>query len=111
MTVRAAVLIQAKAAEDSLTTQYVAANAQALIDKFTATNYSGATVTLTVHLVATGGSPGDINAVLRTKALLAGETYLCPEVVGHVLNPGNFISTLASAPGSIAIRASGREVS
>lgn len=110
MTIRAAVLIQGKTAEDSATTQYTASNAQALIDKFTAVNYSGNTATLTVYLVATGGTPGDINAVLRAKSLLPGETYQCPELVGHVLNPGNFISTLASTPGSIAIRASGREV-
>ena len=110
MTIRAAVLIQSKVAEPSVTPQYTASNSQALIDKFTAVNYSGTTATLTVYLVPTGDTPSDASAVVRAKALLPNETYLFPEVVGHVLNPGNYIATAASAAASIAIRASGREV-
>lgn len=43
--------------------------------------------------------------------IAAGATYLCPEVVGQILNPGDFISIKASAATSIGCRISGREVS
>ena len=51
-----------------------------------------------------------MNLIAKTKALTAGECYTFPEIVGHVLGPGDVISTLASAATSITIRASGREV-
>jgi hypothetical protein len=48
--------------------------------------------------------------VVKTKTLQPSETYTFPEVVGHVLAPSGFISTIASAGAAISIRASGREV-
>lgn len=48
--------------------------------------------------------------ITKTKALASGEAYTFPEIVGHVLGPGDMLSTLASAAASITIRASGREV-
>jgi hypothetical protein len=49
--------------------------------------------------------------IVKTKSLLAGETYRFPEIVGQALEPGGFISTLASAASSINIRSNGREIS
>jgi hypothetical protein len=40
-----------------------------------------------------------------------GETYLCPELVGQALEPGGFISTIASAATALTLRVSGREIS
>jgi hypothetical protein len=48
--------------------------------------------------------------IVKTKTLQASETYTFPELVGHVLNPGGFISTLAGTASAINIRVSGREV-
>jgi len=48
---------------------------------------------------------------VKTKTLQAGETYTFPELVGHVLKPSGFISTLASASSAVNMRASGREIS
>ena len=110
MTVTVKVLIPAKIAESSQTTQYTATNVTTIIDKFTATNYSAGAVTLSVNLVTSAGSAGDLNLVVKTKSLAAGETYTFPEIVGHSLAPSGFISTIASAATSISIRASGREV-
>jgi len=45
MTVTVKVLIPAKTAENSQTTQYTASNVTTIIDKFTATNYSASTFT------------------------------------------------------------------
>lgn len=110
MTVTARALIPAKAAETAQTTQYTApSGARALLDKFTATNTSASTASLSINLVTSGAAAGTGNLVVQTKALAPGECYTFPELVGHVLESGGFISTLASAAG-ITIRASGREV-
>lgn len=111
MTVIAKVLIPAKIAENSQTTQYTATGVTTVIDKFTATNYSAATVTISVNLVTSGDTAGNQNLIVKTKSLQAGETHTFPELVGHVLAPSGFISTIAGAATSINIRASGREIS
>ena len=110
MTVTVKNIIPAKNAESAQTTQYTATNVTTIIDKFTATNYSAGAVTLSVNLVTVGDTAGNQNLVTKTKSLAAGETYSFPEIVGQVLAPSGFISTLASAATSINIRASGREV-
>ena len=111
MTVAVKVLIPAKIAENAQTTQYTATGVKAIIDKFTATNYSAGAVTLSVNLVTSAGAAGDANLIVKTKTLQAGETYTFPEIVGQALEAGGFISTIASAATSINIRASGREIS
>lgn len=111
MSVTVKVLIPAKTAELAATTQYTANGVSAIIDKFTATNYDTVGRTITVHLVTVGGTAGDSTLAVKAKTLQAGETYTFPEIVGHILAPGGFISTTTSAASAITIRASGREVS
>ena len=104
-------LIPAKTAENSQTTQYTATNVSAIIDKFTATNFSASAATISVNLVTSGGSAGDSNLITKTKSLQPAESYTFPEVTGHVLASGGFISTIAGTASAINIRASGREIS
>ena len=111
MAVNVKVLIPAKIAENTQTTQYTAQNVSAIIDKFTATNYSASAATLSVNLVTQFDSSGNQNLIIKAKTLLPSETYTFPELVGHVLQPGGFISTLAGTASAINIRSSGREVS
>ena len=103
-------LIPRKQAENSQTTQYTATNCKTIIDKFTVTNTSAANVTLSVNLVASGGSASDSNLVLKAKSIAPSETYTCPELVGQTLEASGFISTLAGAATSLTISASGREI-
>jgi hypothetical protein len=110
MTVTVTTLIEAKNAESAQTTQYTSTGVTTIIDKFTATNYDTTARTLSVNLVASGGSSGNSNLIVKTKTLQGGETYTFPEIVGQVLNSGDFISTIASAATTINIRASGRIV-
>lgn len=110
MTVSIKVLIPAKTAENTQTTQYTAAGVNAIIDKFTATNYSAAAATISVNLVTAAGSASNDNLIVKSKTLQASETYTFPELVGHVLSPSGFISTIAGTASAINIRASGREV-
>jgi len=110
MTVYAKVLIPAKTAENSQTTQYTSTNVTTIIDKFTATNYSATAATISVNLVTQADTAGNQNLIVKTKSLQPAETYTFPEIVGQILSPGGFISTIASAATSINIRASGREI-
>jgi hypothetical protein len=109
MTVTARCLLESKHAENAQTSQYTASGVKTIVDKFTGYNGTAGAVTLTVNIVASGGAAGASN-VKVAKSLAAGETYTFPELVGHILNTGDFISTLASAATSIVIRASGREI-
>ena len=110
MTVTTKVLIPAKIAEATQTTQYTATGVTTIIDKFTATNYSAAATTISVNLVTAADTAGNQNLIVKTKTLQASETYTFPEIVGQVLSPGAFISTIAGTASAINIRASGREV-
>ena len=110
MTVSVKVLVPAQTADISQATVYTATGVTAIIDKFTATNYSATAASISVNLVNPAGSAGNDNLIVKTKMLQASETYTFPELVGHALPPGGFISTIASAGSSINIRASGREV-
>ena len=111
MAVTVKVLIPAKIAEATQTTQYTAANVTTIIDKFTATNYSASAATLSVNLVTAADTAGNQNLITKTKTLQAAEVYTFPEIVGQVLMASGFISTIAGTASAINIRASGREVS
>jgi P pilus assembly chaperone PapD len=110
MAVQVKVLIPPKQAEDTQETQYTAINAKAIIDKFTVTNTTANNVTISVNLVTAGGLPGSSNLIIDSRAIAPDETYTCPELVGQVLEPSSFISTIASAATALTIRASGREI-
>ena len=111
MTVTVKVLIPSKTAENVQTTQYTATGVTAIIDKFTATNYSGTAATLSVNLVTGADTAGNQNLIVKAKTLQAGESYTFPELVGHSLAASGFISVIAGTATAINIRASGREVS
>ena len=111
MTVTVKVLIPAKTAESSQTTQYTASGVTTIIDKFTATNYSASAATISVNLVTGATTAGDANLITKTKTLQPSEVYTFPELVGQVLMPSSFISTIAGTASAINIRSSGREVS
>jgi hypothetical protein len=110
MAVTVKVLVPAKTVESSQTTQYTATGVTAIIDKFTATNYSASAATISVNLVTVAGSAGNSNLITKTKTLQASEVYTFPELVGQVLGAGDFISTIAGTGSAINMRVSGREV-
>jgi hypothetical protein len=111
MTVTAKNLVPAKIVEDSQTTQYTANNVTTIIDKFTATNFSATTATISVNLVTPAGTAGNLNLITKAKSLAPAEVYTFSELVGQILPVGGFISTIASAASSINMRVSGREIS
>ena len=111
MTVTAKNIVPAKVAEATQTTQYTAVNVTTIIDKFTATNFSGSSATISVNLVTYTDTAGNQNLITKTKSLGAAEVYTFPELVGQILSPGSFISTIAGTASAINIRVSGREIS
>jgi hypothetical protein len=111
MPIIAANIIPAKNMENAQTTQYVATGVTTIIDKFTATNFSSSMVNVSVNLAAVSEATGNSNLIVKTRTLQPGETYTFPEIVGHTLPSGGFVSTLASAAAAVNLRASGREIS
>ena len=110
MTVTAKVLVPAKIVESSQTTQYTSTGVKTIIDKFTATNYSGSTATISVNIVTVSDTSGDDNLVTKTKSLQPSEVYTFPELVGQVMEAGDFISTIAGTATAINMRVSGRQI-
>lgn len=109
MAVRISQLIPAKDAEAVQTTQYTATNCTTIIDKLTATNETVGNLILSVNILQPSGSASTANRIISLRAIGPGETYLCPEVVGHLIPANGSISTLASATG-LTIAATGREI-
>jgi 3-deoxy-D-manno-octulosonic acid (KDO) 8-phosphate synthase len=105
-------IIPAKNMENAQTVQYTSpSSTTTIIDKFTATNFSSGMVNVSVNLGAAGTATGNDNLIVKTRTLQPGETYTFPEIVGHTLPSGGFVSTLASAAAAVNLRASGREIS
>ena len=110
MTVTAKTLVESQAMPASATTYYTApTGTRTYIDKLTATNTTGSPITVTVNLVPAAGSAATANVITSAQAIAAGQVYSFPEIVGHVLNAGDFISVTPSAVG-VNLRASGREM-
>lgn len=108
MSVTSTCLVEAAYAANAETTIYTAGSGKkVLIDRVT--SFSSAGGTLTLRIVASGGTAGASNA-MYTKTFAAGESYTWPELVGQVLNAGDFISELAGAASTVVRRISGREV-
>lgn len=109
MTVTVQAIIS-KELENVQTTQYTSTSARTILDKFTVTNNDAVARTFSVNLVTVGGTAGNDNLIIDTKTVQPDETYLCPEMIGQVLNPGDFISTIASAANGLTARVSARIV-
>jgi hypothetical protein len=108
MTTVTKVFLQPKYAEAAQTTQYTSP-VNTVIDKITATNVSASNQLIKVSLVQAGQSA--VTAPLTVAVTLAaGKTYHFPEMVGHYLGVNDYISTLAGAASSVALRISGREL-
>jgi hypothetical protein len=110
MAVIAKALFNALLAQNVETGQYTTpSGTRTIIDKLSGYNTSAGVVTVTIKLIPSGGGAGASNT-LAVKSFAVGEAYTFPEIVGHVLAPGDVLSTLASTGAAVAIRASGREV-
>lgn len=108
MTTTPKVLIEPKLAENALTKQYESDNCKTAIDKLTAVNVTGSNATITFHLVEPGGTATSSNA-LDPVTVAPGKGWPFPLAVGHMLEAGGSIWSIAGTASAISIRASGRQ--
>ena len=102
-------LVEYKFIEDVETTQFTAA-VVTILDAVSVTNTGAGGVELSLSIIPSGESASDSNRAIIDRILRADETYLCPEVLGHVLASGDSISAKASAASSLNIRVTGRVI-
>lgn len=110
MTVTSKVLVQGKRVENAPTAQYTATNLRAIVDGALCTNTTAGAVLLDLWLVPSGGATGDDNKIADSVSIAAHGTYLCPELAGRRLDPGDAVWAQASAVDSLSFRMDGRQV-
>lgn len=109
MAVNSRVIVPYKVLEAAQTTQYTTpAGIYWIMDKCTCTNISAVAASVSIHRVPSGGVADTSNKTIDTKTLQPKECYTFPEVVGKILQPGDFISTIAGTAASINFELNGR---
>ncbi len=78
------------------------------IDKMTSTNLDTVNHTVVVKLVPPDATPTGVEFTIKTVTLTAGQCYLWPEIVGHLLSAGGSIRMDCDAADVVTTRASGR---
>ena len=87
---------------DTKGTAYTSTAVKTRIDYMGFTNQSANNVTLSIYLGPSGSSQR-----IKDKTILPGECYLCPEVIGALLMPGELIQWDASAVNALYGSANG----
>ena len=100
------VLVSGQLAASESTVLSCAANKTLAIATATLCNTSGSSRTVSISVVKSGGTGGTSNRVAVID-LDPGESCIVEELVGLLMGPGDFISTLASAATSVAMVISG----
>lgn len=100
-------LVQGTMLTTSAATLYTCpANTRAGITRFSATETSGAARTITVHIVASGGTASATNKVTNVRTLDANESADINEAK-HILEAGDTIQALADAGSAVNVQVSG----
>jgi len=60
----------------------------------TLTNATAGAVACTVNIITAGDVAANKNRKISARSIAAGETYPCPELIGRILEPGDFIQAL-----------------
>ena len=76
----------------------------------TAVNDTTTAVTMTLYIVPSGESAGVANLVVNAQALNDSEAITVNEIVGHVIEVGEFLSGFASAADQVTLTVSVVEV-
>lgn len=110
------VLVPSKYVEGTLTQQYInqpaptERNRRQSIDKSTLTPPAAGTETTTMHLVPAGAAAGAGNKIFSKALASTDGTYPCPELVGHILDPGDSIWAVCTTATKVVLRISGSAV-
>lgn len=109
MTTTLKALVESKYLEAVETSQYVSQDCKTTIDKATITNVTNANVIVSISIVASGSAAGIANRVTYLKSIAPKVTYSVAEMIPHVLESGDFVSTLAASASALVFRMSGRQ--
>lgn len=100
-------IIPPKYAETSQTTQYTSTASKTIINQFSLANQNTVPVSIAINIVKSGDSASNVNRVIPSQSVFPGKSIILPTLIGESLEPGDFISTIASAVDSITISATG----
>jgi hypothetical protein len=100
--------VQLSTGNDTLYTAPPRINAK--VNNATLTNTTANSAVATVWLVPQGGTRGNATCVMFQKAVQAGETYTCPELVGKNIETGGTLVTNSNANSAISMNVAGLEV-
>lgn len=89
-------LMAAQRVSNSQTTYYTASQTTR-IDALSVINTDTATHTISINLVTVAGAAGAGNLTTDAQVIQPGATWNSPNEVGKILNPGDFLSAIASA--------------
>lgn len=110
MAVSITTLIAPQQLTNGVATYYTSTGVKTRIDKLTLTNTSAAPVTVSLYLVASGGSAADSNTITSDKIVLVNETWNCPDMVGQVMVAGSTIQAIADTVNAVTISAGGAQI-
>ncbi len=100
-------LYEGQPAATNTTLSTCPANTRQRVLAATVTNDGTTARYITFHLVPSGGSAGDTNIILNQKVIGSRESYNISELIGHILDPGDFISAIAEAASELTVHISG----
>jgi len=79
------------------------------IDSVSVTNPTASAATITLYVVASGGTAGDANTISKAHGVNAGQTWNCPDLIGKVLPAGSTLQAIASAATTLTLAVSGTQ--
>lgn len=82
------------------------ANTKYRIVAATVTNDAAVAKWISFHLVPSGGAAGDTNLILNAKVIGNKGSYTLPELIGHVLDPGDFLSSITETADTLTVHIS-----
>ena len=107
MTTNVANFIPAKSVAITETNEYTTVNSRSIIDSYDVFNGTAGAIKYTVRIVPAGGTAGPSNTLIVQS--IAANSTVRGILTGQILEPGDFISTIADVVG-LTHRASGRKV-
>lgn len=109
MTITNILLVTSKFIETSEATQFTA-TATTIIDAVSVTNVGTESAKLNISLVRDGDAASNINKLIFNKTLRKGDTWVCPELLGQILDTDDFMSAITDVASTLNIRVSGRVI-
>lgn len=86
------------------------ANTVSMIKQLTLTNFGAAAVTVTIHLVPSGGASATSNVLLNATVIAAGQAVPVYAAINHILQAGDSIWAKTDTNTSVNIMISGFQV-